>query len=273
MEELFNGNIVLIFFFAMVAIYNYSDLKEYQRIAIIYITVYSLTIINVITVKMALTLLAITMFCFLEILTSDETKFKILVNPFYKLIDCMYLSFSQYGFFEMIIAIILCKKNFVYIFPWGKIVFLGLSAILFIIAITIILQQKFVVNTFSDMYKLFATYPINRVDFNDKLNEACNILISIEDKYYFDRKGYTFFALDILNRILKEKLVIYNRLGKIKYVCQISKRFIGNVVSENRGYSTIPMQLIRSLGIKRGYNYKYRRKVFELIYSRLFLMV
>lgn len=270
MEELFNGNIVLIFFFAMVAIYNYSDLKEYQRIAIIYITVYSLTIINVITVKMALTLLAITMFCFLEILTLDETKFKILANPFYKLIDCMYLSFSQYGFFEMIIAIILCKKNFVYIFPWGKIVFLGLSAILFIIAITIILQQKFVVNTFSDMYKLFVTYPINRVEFNDKLNEACNILISIEDKYYFDRKGYTFFSLDILNRILKEKLAIYNRLGKIKYVCQISKRFIGNVVSENRGYSTIPMQLIRSLGIKRGYNYKYRRKIFELIYSRLF---
>ena len=30
------------------------------------------------------------------------------------------------------------------------------------------------------------------------------------------------------------------------------------------------MQLVRSLGIKRGYNYKYRRKIFEILYSRMF---
>lgn len=38
METLFNKNIIFIFFFAMIAIYNYSDLKEYQRMAIIYIS-------------------------------------------------------------------------------------------------------------------------------------------------------------------------------------------------------------------------------------------
>ena len=48
MESLFNENIIFIFFFAMIAIYNYSDLKEYQRMAIIYITVYALTILNII---------------------------------------------------------------------------------------------------------------------------------------------------------------------------------------------------------------------------------
>ena len=30
MEALFNGNVVFVFFFAVIAIYNYSDLKEYQ---------------------------------------------------------------------------------------------------------------------------------------------------------------------------------------------------------------------------------------------------
>ena len=39
MVDLFNENTLFVFFFAMVAIYNYSALKEYQRMAIIYISV------------------------------------------------------------------------------------------------------------------------------------------------------------------------------------------------------------------------------------------
>lgn len=56
MESLFNENIIFVFFFAMIAIYNYSDLKEYQRMAIIYITVYALTVLNIIGVKLAVVL-------------------------------------------------------------------------------------------------------------------------------------------------------------------------------------------------------------------------
>ena len=40
MESFFNENLVLLFFFSVIAIYNYSDLKEYQNICIIYIEVY-----------------------------------------------------------------------------------------------------------------------------------------------------------------------------------------------------------------------------------------
>ena len=57
METLFNKNIIFIFFFAMIAIYNYSDLKEYQRMAIIYISVYALAVLNIVGIKMALLLL------------------------------------------------------------------------------------------------------------------------------------------------------------------------------------------------------------------------
>ena len=60
MEALFDGNIVFVFFFAMVAIYNYSDLKEYQRIAIIYITVYSLVVTGIVGIKLAIILLFLT---------------------------------------------------------------------------------------------------------------------------------------------------------------------------------------------------------------------
>ena len=39
MVDLFNENTLFVLFFAMVAIYNYSALKEYQRMAIIYISI------------------------------------------------------------------------------------------------------------------------------------------------------------------------------------------------------------------------------------------
>ena len=95
MEALFNENIIFIFFFAMIAIYNYSVLKEYQRMAIIYISVYALTVLNIIGVKLAFLLLVVSLFCFFEIFTSDEMKFKILVNPVYKMADFMYISFHN----------------------------------------------------------------------------------------------------------------------------------------------------------------------------------
>ena len=40
MVDLFNENTLFVLFFAMVAIYNYSALKEYQRMAIIYIILF-----------------------------------------------------------------------------------------------------------------------------------------------------------------------------------------------------------------------------------------
>ena len=47
MVDLFNENTLFVFFFAMVAIYNYSALKEYQRMAIIYISAINEQIQNI----------------------------------------------------------------------------------------------------------------------------------------------------------------------------------------------------------------------------------
>ena len=77
--------------------------------AIIYISVYALTTLNIIGVKMAFLLLIISLFCFFEIFTSDEMKFKILVNPVYKIVDFIYISFSQYSFGLMLIALIMLR--------------------------------------------------------------------------------------------------------------------------------------------------------------------
>ena len=270
MESLFNENIIFIFFFAMIAIYNYSDLKEYQRMAIIYISVYALTVLNIIGVKLAVVLLVISLFCFFEIFTSDEMKFKILINPIYKVIDFVYISFSQYAFGGMCCALLMLRIKLPESINEQNVVFKILSFLFMVWTLTATLQQKYVIHTFGEMYKIFTWFPINKIEFNEKLDEACSILVSIEDKIYFERKSYSFFSLKYILRILKNK--ISDQRGNKKIVCVFStgNRFIRNIFDEARGYSTIPMQLVRSLGIKRGYNYKYRRKMFEILYSRMF---
>lgn len=270
METLFNENTIFIFFFAMIAIYNYSDLKEYQRMAIIYISVYSLTVLNVIGVKLALVLLIISLFCFFEIFTSDETKFKILVNPIYKIIDFIYISLSQYAFGEMCFALLALRIKLPEILNGQEVIFKILSFLLMVLTLTVTLQQKYVVHTFGEMYRIFTYFPINKVDFNEKLDEACSILTSIEDKLYFERKAYSFFSPQYLLSMLKNKINSQRGSRKIVAFFSAGNYFVRNIFNESRGYSTIPMQLIRSIGIKRGYNYKYRRKIFEIIYSRMF---
>lgn len=270
MESLFNENIIFIFFFAMIAIYNYSDFKEYQRMTIIYISVYALTILNIIGVKLAVVLLVISLFCFFEIFTSDEMKFKILINPIYKVVDFVYISFSQYAFGGMCCALLMLRIKLPEPLEQQNVVFKILSFLFMVWTLTTTLQQKYVIHTFGEMYKIFTWFPINKIDFNEKLDEACSILVSIEDRIYFERNAYSFFSLKYIVRILKNK--ISTQRGNKRIVCVFSagNRFIRNIFDESRGYSTIPMQLVRSLGIKRGYNYKYRRKIFEILYSRMF---
>ena len=254
----------------MIAIYNYSDLKEYQRMAIIYISIYALTILNVIGVKLAIALMMLSLFCFFEIFTADETKFKILVNPIYKIIDSIYISFSQYAFGEMCCALVMLRIKLPAPLKEQEVVFKVLSFLLVIWALTVTLQQKYILYTFGEMYKVFEDFPIYETEFNEKLNAACHILVSIEDKLYFERKAYTFLSPKYIIRILKYK--INRKKGSEKIVCIVKagKSFVKNIFDESRGYSTIPMQLIRSLGIRSGYNYKYRRKIFEIIYSKMF---
>lgn len=270
METLFDKNFIFIFFFAMISIYNYSELKEYQRMAIIYISVYALMLLNIVKLELAFLLLIVSLFCFFEIFTADEVKFKILVNPIYKIVDCMYISFFQYSFGGICCSLLLLKVKSICYFEDYKLIFEILSFLFMIWTLTAMLQQKYVVHTFGEMYKIFTYYPINKVKFNKKLDEACNILISIEDKKYLEREAYSFFSVKYIKNLLNNKIHSQTSKKNFYKIFLVGASCIKNIFDESRGYSTIPMQLIRSLGIKRGYNYKYRRKIFEILYCGMF---
>lgn len=267
MDIIFSNNNILLFFLTVITVFNYSNLEEFQRLSIVYILIYAMTFSNIISLFTSLLFLFMTVFCFLEILTEDSMKFKIIVCPFYKIIDCLYIACAQYGLLYIVLAILIL------FIPYSGLLFyiFRITSVIFIIlGITVTLQQKFVVSSFKSMYEIFNTYPINKVDFNTKLDEACTILISMEDKKYFERKGYTFLSCDYVFKVLKEKLSKANGKRKIHIIFNSGKMFIQNAINEKRGYSTIHMQLIRSIGIEEGYEYKYKRKIFEILYSRMF---
>ena len=267
---LFQGNLILIFFFTMIGIYSYSDFKEFQRVALTYIVLYSLMVLDVFNSYLTIFLSFVMLFFYFEILTKDEKKFQILINPFYKIVDTLYLAVSQYAFFPYLISVFL--YNMVSHFESNMIiVILKITSVLFFVfTIIIVLHQKFIICTFTEMYKIFEIYPIQNVSFNQKLHEASEILTAIEDKMYFERHSYSFLSLKYILMVLKNKIRSYKGLKKLFIMTNSGRRFISNIFNESRGYSTIPMQLIRSLGIKRGYDCIIRRKIFEIIYSRLF---
>ena len=185
-------------------------------------------------------------------------------------LDFMYIAIFQYSFLGICLALVMLKVKLPEALNTQNFIFRVLSWLFMVWTLTAILQQKYVIHTFGEMYKVFSQFPINKVLFNKKLDDAGNILVSIEDKRYFQRQAYSFFSIKYIFALLKDKISSQHGSPKIIILFESGRHFVKNVFAESRGYSTIPMQLIRSLGIKRGYNYKYRRKVFEILYSRMF---
>ena len=200
MEALFNNSTPFLFFFAMIAVYNYTDMRLEQRISLIYISVYALVVLEIIGSKLAFVFLFLTMLCYLEIFTNDTMKQKLLVNPIYKLTDCLYLSVSQYYLLYILLAVVCFNDRFEQWLGEYAACLRWFSFLPFGYGIISVLRQKFTLNTFEEMYQFFTDFPIQQVNFNDKLYEVCNILVSIEDRGYWGAESIyiSFSAIFIL---------------------------------------------------------------------------
>lgn len=98
------------------------------------------------------------MVLYLGILTDDEMKLKLLTKPFYKLVDSFYLSVFQYYFVLLLMALCLnvsaLSENHTLC-----IVYKGISVIVNVVAVTLTLQQRFFIKSFTNMYKIFEAFP------------------------------------------------------------------------------------------------------------------
>lgn len=72
MESLFNNNLFFIYLFACIAIVNYPNFKENQKILLIYLMTFGLSFLNILDFAMSLVFLLLSTFVYLEFLSNDN---------------------------------------------------------------------------------------------------------------------------------------------------------------------------------------------------------
>lgn len=181
-----------------------------------------------------------------------------------------------------------------------------ISSIILFIGIVKILNNDFKTLNFEEIKdKMEKLKPYYQFCSDKKLYEFGSMLIDKEDKSFFARrKSYNWISVSFiwykLKKIYRSSKELFpfknNLLGKIfsnfttilyyifkileliaRVICKIIKliyiiTFKRKKIKESlRGYSTIEMQLIRTLAVESGYITKYtQRKAYEFVYSRIF---
>lgn len=74
-------------------------------------------------------------------------------------------------------------------------------------------------------------FQIYNVRFNDILNDVCKILTEIENKNYFERKGYTFCSWDNINMIIVGVMGKLISINSFRYVVNRGKVFVKEIIS------------------------------------------
>lgn len=280
------------------------------KISLIYILFFFLGLFNIFNPILLILLFLLLTFIFLEFIFVDDLKRKILKNVFYLLLDYIYRIIFEYKglyFFSSMIIVSVKIKPFLF-FDHNIINICILGFAFFILCTGIIknLNNEFVTLNFDEIYKKMNTImSFQGFGCNGKLYDFANLLIYKEDKSYFIRdNSYNWISFEffyyrlkrLYSRCSKNKLVGLKFFGKIytyvlfiiniisygwKLLWNILKKLIKifykvvicrkNIKYYLRGYSTIEMQLIRTLSVIDGYSsHVFQRKAYEFIYSKIF---
>ena len=81
MEVLFDNNMIVVFIFFLINILGYSEIKFIeQRICIAYTIIFIMRALNIIGIALAIMLNLLTIMVYVEILTEDKMKLKLLTQ-------------------------------------------------------------------------------------------------------------------------------------------------------------------------------------------------
>lgn len=281
------------YLFACLTIINYTQFKENQRIFLIYLMTYGLSYIKLFNISTTLIFLVVVTFVYIEVLSSDDEKLRMFTKFRFKIADYLFFAIFQYHIFWVIISVIF-TSNSVKTWLYDRLIFIAnnyfsiinnilkqyyvisieqfssainlLSIFLFIIGAIKIISQKFKVKNITELMKYFKEKPINLINLSEINPVFFEMIVDLEDKTYFIRRNsYNFFSWEFL-KYKKGKISNYLKQGN-------AVKEVSNYVSRSkniRGYSTIEMQLIRTIGIERGYTKTLLRKIYEIVYSRIF---
>lgn len=275
MEQLFGNNLIILYFIVGLSVICYTNFKTQQRVMLMYMITYACCFLDILDTKIALIVMTFLLFIYLEYLTEDYYKLKIIRKIRYKVMDAIFLVVVQYYYWIFVIAVLLQTDYVKTLFGWK---YYGLVCVIFSVLLAMICVhntsvQRFELCQITDIMEIINKNPVYKFPF-DKIDESIyRIITTIEDKSYFVRKNsYNFFSVEFIRyKLSRFKCVLKNYHGKEKVKC-MTKAFGHYVLATKhiRGYSTIEIQLIRNIGLNNGYNCVVKRKIFEVVYTKIF---
>jgi len=289
LEGLLNGNPILLYFVGIFYILINENFEKSQKIIVVYMLSYCLRLFDIIEFKTIIIVLNIVAFLYLEFLTKDNIKNKILNNIWDKIKDYIYKVIFEFSGVYFLISITIINYNFVPQIQFFSInipIANIISIMLIMYTFNNIISEKYATLAFSQIKKRMDNITIwtKIPKISEENKEKLNMLVDIEDKSYFIRESsYNFLSLEFFTykmykKTVKKENIKYNLKRKqiINYIKKFFRdlldidNFFHKISKYVRGYSTIEMQLIRTLGIQYGYNFVIYRKIYELMYSKIF---
>lgn len=276
MEKLFGDNLVIIYFIVGLSVICYGNFKVAQKVMLMYTITYLCCLLDVLDSKPALLMITILLFIYLEYLTEDYYKLKIFKKIRYKLVDGLFLIFFQYHYALFITAVVMqtyLVRSLIDLGPYNEIC-ISISIILAIFSVHEVSMQKFEMESVTQIMKVFEKHPVYLFPYDDIDQEKYYILTELEDKSYFERKNsYNFLSIEFIryrwNRF-RQYISAYQGKERFRRTASAMEHYV-LATKHIRGYSTIEMQLMRNVGLHNGYNCVIRRKIFEFLYSKIFL--
>lgn len=279
--ELIDGNLpsqILCLLILLIIALKDIKLRQNLKVGVLYLVSFIMILMGWVEIYLGVAILVLAEFALLEIFTEDVEK-RSLFGIGYKVIDCVYKLFVEYHFTlyigsimtltvgELIVrrcnGLLIQSDIFCWVCSWQS-TFAAwvvlLASALILAAILCITRMKFETKTVTDIMCTFKTVSIYSVPVKD-METKFNMLVAFEDKTFLDRDMCSHTVLSPL--IMKGAFKYINKNALRKPFQTMRKIF-------SRGYGTIEMQLIRNIGVERGYDTcVLRRKVFEIVYSTL----
>lgn len=275
--------------------------KLSQKFVLIYLFILLIAYIEALDLKLVVFFFLICSYIYIEYLEEDLYKHLILSKNRYKMLDFVFILFIQ-NYFLFFLLGLLFQSTYLYekissVLPWflGDILSNFVPIIFFFYTVNRLILCPFELKSytliFQDLWRnqVDNTFVPLNLDSYEKIDEKkANILIHLEDRTFLIRKSsYNFLCVDFMNYKLKnlrsnhqylvqsndDKINKFFILYATRKSLNVLKKLLTKIKNRKlyyRGFSTLEMQLIRTIGLKTGYDKKIIRKCEELIYSHLF---
>ncbi len=270
METLFSNNIYILYILVGFSVFSLPSFEEYQRVILFYVISFMSGLLNIIPVRYILLLSVSVMFFMTEYFSCDKSKRDIILRVHYKLLDFLYCFTFLYHIALYIVALMLVFFSHIASHPIAEIFWALLAVGVMFLNIQIVSKRKFKVFNLHQLSKKLERFEINNLMLTPAMQTRFEILALIEDKTFFTRvNAYTPFTVEFLKIKLRQLSTAFKRKKSLKNFYADNLKYMLKSISR-RGYSTLEMQLIRTLAIERGWDCVIRRKFYEIFYSPIF---